>query len=80
MSGTNTIADAQPSVELDVPAKMNKIKAAVRMLTPTKSRHFHFAVACSGLSVVFVVCGGMMKTHARATGTATMATNQNTQW
>jgi hypothetical protein len=30
ISGTSTIADAQPSVEPDVTAKMNKIKATIR--------------------------------------------------
>jgi hypothetical protein len=29
-SGANTMADAQPSVEPDVTAKMNKIKATIR--------------------------------------------------
>ena len=97
ISGTNTIADAQPSVELDVTAKMNKIKATIRaherckeecgeisipvkMLMPNKSRVFHFAASGSGLSVVFAIRDGMMKTQARATGTAVIATNQNTQW
>ena len=91
-SGTNTMADAQPSVEPDVTAKMNKIRATisaderckegyalifipVKMLMPIKSRLFHFAASGS----VFAICGGMMKKQARATGTAIMATNQNTQ-
>jgi len=59
-SGANTTAEAQPSVEPDVTAKMNKIRATIRvcegynreyadifipvkMLTPIRSRLFHFA-------------------------------------
>jgi hypothetical protein len=91
------MADAQPTVEPDVTAKMNKIRATIKaregckeehaeifipvtMPTPNKSRLFHFPALHSMLSVVFVVCGGMMSTQARAAVTATMAANQNTQW
>jgi hypothetical protein len=53
----------------------------VKMLTPTTSRLFHFATLTgSGLLVVSALNrGGMKITLARVTGTAIMATNQNTQ-
>jgi hypothetical protein len=71
MRGARTYAVAQPSVEPDVTAKMNKMTATVSMLTPGISN-----ATCLERSRLAL---GIKKKHTSATLIPTIATNQKIQ-
>lgn len=71
-SGTRTVADFHPSVDPLVSAKMNRMKAAVRVETPKTSRCFTFAIPVSFIEPSVDEWDGMRNMVVIAMGMARM--------